>query len=354
MVSPVPPPFGGISRWTLLMHQYVNCQQEVRFIQVNTANRWRKIDDLAIWKRLLFGMFQLFFNYIKYLSALLKNPDVIHLTTSGGIGSIRDLVICATARIFHFPVVYHIRFGRIPEISSKKTVEWHILTIALRLANQVITIDKSTADAISIHLPRISVNNIPNPIDFSNLPVSGKKEIEQNCVLFVGWIIPTKGIEELVQAWSALSPQKWVMLLVGPGDHAYRQELMIRYNTHDLEFLDELTHDDAMQLIAKCDIFVLPSHTEGFPNAVLEAMALSKPVIASSVGAIPEMLSEDCGVLVEPKNVEELKNALSMLIHDKPLRIKLGENARNKAKQKYSMDVVFAKYVDVWQKLCMR
>ena len=66
-------------------------------------------------------------------------------------------------------------------------------------------------------------------------------------------------------------------------------------------------HDDAMRMLANAEIFVLPSHTEGFPNAVLEAMALAKAIIASRVGAIPEMLADECGLLIEAKDVSGLK-----------------------------------------------
>jgi len=354
LVSPMPPPLGGISRWTLLMQQYANCQQNIKLMHVNTANRWRRIDDLAIWKRVMGGGIQLLLDYFSYILALMKKPDVTHLTTSGGIGAIRDVVFFLTSRLLRVPIVYHIRFGRIPEIASKKTMEWRIITIALRLSNIVIAIDKSTFAAISFHLPSINVTYLPNPIDFSRLPLAEKNPIEQNYVLFLGWVIPTKGVAELVAAWAALAPQTWRLLLAGPGDKSYKQELITRYNPKNIEFIGEIAHDDAMRSMAQCSIFVLPSYTEGFPNAVLEAMAMGKPIIASSVGAIPDMLSEDCGIIVRPKNIDEIRNALALLIQNENLRSSLGENARKKARGKYSVEVVFASYTDIWQNLTVK
>jgi hypothetical protein len=127
LVSPIPPPIGGISMWTSLMQQYARNRRDIRFIHVNTSPRWRKIHDLVMWKRLVGGGIQLISNFIELIIALLKKPDVIHLTTSGSIGTIRDLVIMITARIYHIPVVYHMRFGRIPIIALKRSFEWHIL-----------------------------------------------------------------------------------------------------------------------------------------------------------------------------------------------------------------------------------
>lgn len=354
LVSPMPPPLGGISRWTLLMHQYANCQRKVKLIQVNIANHWRRIDDFTVWKRIIFGGVQFLLDYCCFIRALMKKPDVTHLTTSGSMGTIRDFVICLTSRLLRIPIVYHMRFGRIPEIASKKTIEWHVLAVALRLSSVVIAIDKSTLAAISFHLPSINVTYLPNPIDFSRLPSAEKNLIEQHYVLFLGWIIPTKGVEELVAAWSALSPQRWRLLLAGPGDQNFKNQLITRYKPNNIDFIGELAHKDAMRSMARCSIFVLPSYTEGFPNAVLEAMAMGKPIIASSVGAIPDMLSEDCGILVRPKNIDEIRNALALLIQNENLRSSLGENARKKARGKYSVEVVFAAYTDIWQNLTVK
>jgi glycosyltransferase involved in cell wall biosynthesis len=333
------------------MHLFAKSQQTVQLVQVNTAVRWRRIDDLAIWKRVLGGGLQLLLNLAALIHALFKKIDIIHLTTSGGIGIIRDLMVLTTVRIFHFPAVYHIRFGRIPEIALKKTFEWKLFVIALHLANVIIAIDKPTSDVITNRFPKIDIKLLPNPIDFSKLPASEKEDAKKSCVLFLGWVVPSKGIEELVDAWSALSPKDWILLLVGPGNQGYRQKLIDRYRPKNLKFLEEVTHNEAMQLLAKSDIFILPSYSEGFPNVILEAMAMSKPIIASSVGAIPEMLAEECGTLIEPRNVSAIKNALSILIQDESLRSKLAINARRKAQKQYSIDVIFDVYMRIWQTL---
>jgi len=61
--------------------------------------------------------------------------------------------------------------------------------------------------------------------------------------------------------------------------------------------------------------FILPSYTEGFPNVILEAMALGKPIIATSVGAIPEILSEECGVVMKPRDQRDIEQASLGAMH---------------------------------------
>jgi glycosyltransferase involved in cell wall biosynthesis len=63
--------------------------------------------------------------------------------------------------------------------------------------------------------------------------------------------------------------------------------------------------------LAACDVFCLPSHSEGCPNVVLEAIACGRPVVATTVGGIPEVVNEQCGVLVPPGDIERLRGALA-------------------------------------------
>jgi glycosyltransferase involved in cell wall biosynthesis len=132
-------------------------------------------------------------------------------------------------------------------------------------------------------------------------------------------------------------------------DEAYWSQLRDRHHAVNIEFTGEKPHDEAMKMLAAADVFVLPSHTEGFPNVVLEAMALSKPVIATRVGAIPEMLGGDCGLLVEPQDVASLKMALARLMEDRELQRRLGREGYRRAVTQYSIDTVFLQYIDLWK-----
>jgi glycosyltransferase involved in cell wall biosynthesis len=352
LISPIPPPYGGIAHWTAMIHHFVQRHTTVELLQVDTAPRWRNIYDHAAYKRILGGGLQFVRDHIALLVALRKKPNVIHLTTSGSFAVLRDFAICLTARLWRKPVVYHIRFGRIPEIAATNTFEWRVLARTMQMVTIVIAITPDTAEAIEHYLPDICVEYIPNPIDLSELPKPQENaHNEPRTALFLGWILPTKGVEELLQAWAQLCPIGWELLCLGPGEAEYIQSLINRYNPSNCKFLGELAHDDAMQLLAKSDLFVLPSHTEGFPNVVLEAMALGKPIVATTVGAIPEILSDDCGILIKPKDVNELTEALSKMMRDETLRHGFGEKANKKVRQEYSIDVVFARYMHIWERI---
>ncbi len=152
----------------------------------------------------------------------------------------------------------------------------------------------------------------------------------------------------MIQAWAFLQPPDWQLMFMGPGSIKYRQKLFATYKPEGAKFLGEKPHDESLRLMSKADVFALTSHTEGFPNVVLEAMALGKPIVASRVGAIPEMLADGCGLLIEPQDVVGLQSALKCILEDKDLLVDLGSKARLRS-IRFSIDVVFAQYMTVWR-----
>lgn len=349
LVAPVPPPYGGIGHWTQMLLRYASQRNDVRLDVVNTAPRWREIHDLAVWKRVIGGGLQLVRDVARFAWTLLRRrPHAVHLTTSGQLAILRDLAIGLIASAFRIPLVYHIRFGRVPEIAVARTREWRLLRRAMGYAARVIPIDAATEQAIRRHAPEVVVERIPNCIDPTGLPVPSAGCGAVRTVMYLGWMIPTKGLAELVEAWSRVASLGWRLLAAGPGDAGYRTALVARYGATRIEFPGELDHDAAMREMAAADVFVLPSYTEGFPNVVLEAMTLGKAVVATDVGAIPEMLSDGAGITVPARSVDALAAALGKVIGDGPLRDALGRRARERALSEYSIDVVFERYKRIW------
>lgn len=350
LVSPLPPPYGGISHWTEMVSKYAESRVDVQFSIINTAPRWRAIHDRSLWKRAIGGGLQFVRDILLICWALTTcRFDAIHLTTSGQLAVIRDLGVTFIAQLFRVPFIYHIRFGRVPQIAFAKKIEWRLMARVMLRANKVVTIDKATKEAVNKYLPAANVDLIPNCFNFEDLPLVSTSIHTLQTALFIGWVIPTKGIAELIEVWAQLKPPGWRLQIVGPGDTAYCNRLIQQYSPDGVEFLGELPHPQAMELLATCNLFVLPSYTEGFPNVILEAMALGKAIVATEVGAIPEMLNNNCGLLIQPKDVKSLANSLLKLIKDAALRTELGTRARKRAITNYSIDQVFSRYMLLWR-----
>ncbi|MBO4468573.1 MAG: glycosyltransferase, partial [Clostridia bacterium] len=194
LISPVPPPTGGITRWSETVLNEISHRKDVELSHINISPRYR--GDLTIFKRVFFGVFGLF-GVMRRLSKELKTaPDVIHLTTSGGLALFRDNAIAKKAVKRGVPLVIHLHYGRVPETFSQNCRERKRLKRVLNAAAKVIAIDDETFSALSDNGFAEKSVFCPNPIKVDEI---SKKQIpyasRDNKVVFLGHVLKTKGIE---------------------------------------------------------------------------------------------------------------------------------------------------------------
>lgn len=352
LVAPVPPPYGGIGNWVLLMKKYLADKDEIELVDIiNTAPKQRGLDGRSLFDR-VFGqgveMLRLRSKMKKIIKE--KNPTVVHITTSGQLAIIRDIFFLKLLKQKNIRSVYHIRFGRVPELAEKNTTEWKLLKRALKLATVVMTIDQNTQNTLETQLPLDKSVLVANPFVTKNTE-KYTNAVTSKIVIFLGWCVKTKGIEELLSAWISIESQypDWVLKIVGPYDTEYQKELEQKYHSNSIVFEGEKEHEEALDILSKSEVFILPSYTEGFPNAVLEAMSLGKPIIATDVGAIAEMLSDNSGVVIPPKDADAIKQALIKILDDERLRRELGNNAFHRIRKQYDIDVIYKQYLSIWR-----
>lgn len=168
---------------------------------------------------------------------------------------------------------------------------------------------------------------IPNGIDsqrFSPLEPEARAALRRRLgldpatryLLFVGRLHPVKGLAVLIEALSVLHAGKELSfdtLIVGDGDEraALARLAAARGVGHRVQFVGERAHAEVAQWLQSADVLCLPSLMEGMPNVVLEALACGVPVVASRVGAIPDLVGPQSGILVEPGAVDPLARALA-------------------------------------------
>jgi len=365
LISPLPPPRGGIGTWTELILSEAQRHSDIQVQVIDISPRWRKHYQMEIWRRAVGGGVQLLRDLWRALRAILRTrPDVIHLCTSGQLAFVRDIFVLGIARLLSIPSFHHIHFGRVTVLAQHaKGWEWRLGKLAFGLANTIIPIDGRTAATLREQFPAKNIIQLPNclnpeklnQISFSQKP--GDRQPGLVRVTYIGWVIPTKGVLELVQAASRLAGQfDFELELIGPPEPTYLEEIHKAGAPLKERLLirNELPHDQAMMALGQTDIFVLPSYTEGFPNVVMEAMALGKPVIGTDVGAIAEMIQDDqgrfCGCLVAPRDSLALEKSLRQLLGDNIGRMEMGRRAKIIFNSRYTSTVVFDQLASIWRK----
>ncbi|GAI95781.1 unnamed protein product, partial [marine sediment metagenome] len=170
----------------------------------------------------------------------------------------------------------------------------------------------------------------------------------------VAHIQPQKGHQYLVQAAKlVLEQQPDVTFVIVGGEKAKGgirelEELAQRLGIRDRVIFTGFRHD-ALHVMAGFDIFVLPSLWEGFGIVLLEAMALGKPVIGTSVGGIPEVVDDKVdGFLVEPYNPAQLAARIVELLRDEALRNSMGQKGMHKVRGKFSIQEMVKRVEQVY------
>lgn len=153
-------------------------------------------------------------------------------------------------------------------------------------------------------------------------------------ILFVGRLTRRKGLIHLIRAAESLSKcYQFEVRIVGDGPEKNILEIYCtRRDIKFVKFLGNLPRKEVIREFLNCDIFCLPSLHEAFGIVLLEAMAAKRPIVATNVGGIPEVVENgEIGILVPPNNEEALECAIEKLINDVDIRIRMGERGYEKS-----------------------
>jgi glycosyltransferase involved in cell wall biosynthesis len=242
-----------------------------------------------------------------------------------------NLYVTAAARILRLRDVGAMRNDGISEVRANGKA---LGLMSLR-APRVIAANSRAAIhyAIKNRVPAARVKMLPNVVDCERFCTESNQEKDFVRLIFVGRLVEQKRADRFLNLLARLESQgdkKIKGWIVGEGAQKAqleRQATEMGLLPDKLEFTGEVT--DLNHLYHQADIFVLTSDWEGTPNVVLEAMASRLPVVASSVGGVPDIIQHGkTGFLVTPSIEDEFVQTLSRLINDSQLRKQIGNNAR--------------------------
>lgn len=355
--APVPPPMGGIGGWTL---RYVSAAAQfgldAKVINISpqpgsfTERSAFRVDRLAPATRAL-----------RELAMVLRRdrPAVVHVTTTLFWATPRDAAALALAKSLGIPTVLHIR-------ASTQIIQWHKqlpylqrigVDHCLRLASSILVLSRELQDYLEVALPGQRIDRIGNMIEFAgarDLPLVLPPRNHAMRVLFVGAITPLKGVGELCRAILTLPNVELVIVGEAGGamDAEAKTEMLAAIEalraTGRLHQTGQLAPEMCSRAYLEVDIFALPSHREGMPNVLLEAMAAALPCVVTPVGAIPDMIQGDLALSVPVDDADALAVAINRLVHDAELRRTLGQRGQTAVMAAYSVPAVMLQYRDLY------
>jgi glycosyltransferase involved in cell wall biosynthesis len=243
------------------------------------------------------------------------------------------------------------------------------LRLACRFADLVVAnasaVAEQTANHFGVAPARLRV--VPNGIDvalFDRLarhpphpPLPRRRAAAARVVMVASMHLPDKGHDDLLEAAAQLRHRgvaaQWLLV----SDGALRPRLQQKANalglTEDIHFLGR--RSDVASVLVRADVVVHPSWAEGFPNAVLEAMCAARPVVATRVGGIPEVVVDRAtGLLVTPKRPRELAEALAHMIANSAAAQRMGQRGRERVESVYQLQHMCTVIEDIYARLADR
>lgn len=277
---------------------------------------------------------------------VLPGTDLVHVNMAADASCRRKMIFMKTARLFGKKIVIHEHGGDFQGFYYERCSERQRQKVreALNTAELFLVLSDNWKEFFSSIVAPEKIRVLQNGV---LVPEQKKTDYSSHSVVFLGRLCKEKGIGELLDAVPAIrSCVPDFRLILGGFWEAGNEALKKKAE----QLSDVVTcpgwvdEKEKEQLFAECSIFVLPTWFEGQPISLLEAMAAGMCVAASAVGGIPQILAEDeatgeCpGILLEPKNPEQLAQALVKALQGEPLRAGLGQRARNRVQQKYDIN----------------
>jgi len=227
------------------------------------------------------------------------------------------------ARALGKPCVVKVHGTDVNDVLRRPLVR-HIAGLVLPEADAIVAVSRPLAselEALGVHRERIHL--VHNGIDASQFGVAERPKArralglpqEERVLLFVGRLEERKGIFDLLDAFERVRRRVEARLVL-VGDGVATSRVRAAATRGGIRVVGARPHAEIGQWMAASDLLVLPSWMEGTPNVVLEALACGRPVVATRVGGIPDVVSDDrAGILVPPRDPAALADALVAALH---------------------------------------
>jgi glycosyltransferase involved in cell wall biosynthesis len=264
--------------------------------------------------------------------AIFRRPKVVHLHISHGPSAFRKLTLGLAYWLVGCRIIYHIHsvdsriFPRTPRLLHP------LIRFCYRRGRGFIVLNDSWVESYSkaLKLDKSRFLSLSNPVILpATVPDHPVGDYIQ--FLFSGRLETLKGVDELLPAFAELkgrTKRRVRLVLAGDGDlERYREMAETLGIEGDVEFAGWVGAEELEQLQTESHVYVLPSHTEGLPMGMLEAMARQLPVIVTPVGGIPDFIQDGVnGLLVDAKDTGALTDALHRFVEDEDLRLRIAKN----------------------------
>ena len=317
---------GGIATVvnTVINHPDTLEKNDIDLVRFETCRVERKITEEGSFRLSNIKNFLLI--YFDLFKEIRKNrPDILYYHTSIGLALMKDLIAIRHAKKkTGIKVIVHIHYADYEKIlTGIRPFNWYIMESLRKYADRIVFLSERTAQSFVQHgISRENCSVIYNcsTFDVSDEEIQNKWNTrnERIKLLFVGSLDQRKGILDILRCLSTIDKKNYILNVCGEFSDEKVQYEFKKYQEEfgeKIRFHGYVRGDNKKKIFLDSDVLILPSYGEGLPLVIMEAYRSGCAVLATNIGAIPEVLNEENGYLIQPGNQEQLMNALNCILN---------------------------------------
>ncbi len=355
---------GGISTFIDSLLSSDQLKQKYELIHLDTS---RAPGDVGLAGRFSLLNLGYFFRQVGELMAVAIRckPQILHLPVTSYLSFWKISVFMLLGQALGIKVVMHLHGGRFEEYYDHNSLLLRALIrrIFSRADIVVVLSERWKRFLLTQVRPDLRIEIVPNAVDtmFAQSVSEDLNDAERdpNAVLFVGSLGRGKGVFDILKAVPRVRAEKpEARFLFAGNEETQGARAQIDRACSDaglgnaVHFLGRVTGPAKLELFKRAAVFILPSYAEGFPYALLEAMAAGLPVITTPVGTIPEVVEDGRhGFLIEPGDWEELARRIIQLLDDSELKRRMSRENVERVRSRYMPEVAITRLDAIYARL---
>jgi len=323
---------------------------DYRLLKTSYYKDKSKVDNLLLLMKSFFRCF--------YMLSF-KTVDILHLHSSADISFYRKCIFFFLAKIFRKKTIFHLHSSRFYEFFlTSNPIKLSLIKFVFRRTDLVITLCTDWETKLRDQYSNIRVMTVHNPINIGEYTAISRCTKDSTClkILFLAFLIPSKGIEDILILARKLKDQgvkNIEMVIGGKGELADRLLQYIReYELSEtINFRGWVEGEEKKLLLANSDVYFLPSYNEGMPISILEAMCNSLAIVSTRIAGIPDLVNEGVnGYLRKPGDIEGFFNILSELAAE-PEKVRVMGQESYRLVQSFDSSMILKQLIQIYDKL---
>ncbi len=359
------PPMGGVAAfYESLLASSLPEKVNLRFVL--TSSQRRELSSSGTFS--LFNLSSAVADCIRFIKAhLAHRPHVSHIPTTFGLSFIKHSVCVVVAKLLGSRVILHPHCS-LNILYTEKSISWQrLFRLIIGLVDGIVALSSEWYQ-LGTSFPDLPVYQIPNAIELSPYREVAREQLARRKrgrplkVFYLGYLGKAKGSFDLVDTAKLVLDKslETVFDMVGdeltPGEGSALSEKINKAGLSDCVRLHSAVFDSRkFAFFRNADIFIYPSHHEGMPIAVIEAMASAMAIVATRVGGLPDLVMDgENGILVEPGRPDQMASAILGLAADEELRYSMQQKSYQFAIEQFHMEQRVNQLVSAYRAIALR